>query len=366
MGPVASAAKQGFRFSAMFMLVILGSFAMAQTSTVQQPTAPGQTTPLRSPVAPGQNGTSVRGTEAGAGSGGIYPASAIAGAPTVVASPEAGGVPSSEMLIGPGDMLEVSVYGAPDYIKQVRVSSTGEITLPLSGAVKVGGLSTAQAETVIEKKLSDGKFFNDPKVSVLEKEFGTQGISVLGEVQKPGIYPLPGTRNLFDALSAAGGTTARAGSIVSLTHRSDPQNPKIINLSYEGKTNDQANVSVYPGDTVMVSKAGVVYVTGDVKLPGGFIMENAHMTVLQALAMAQGANSSAKLDGAKLIRNSGQGGKPEEISIPLKKILSARAPDVNLQPNDIVFVPNSAAKSAGIRTMETILQTASGIAIYHP
>jgi polysaccharide export outer membrane protein len=106
-----------------------------------------------------------------------------------------------------------------------------------------------------------------------------------------------------------------------------------------------------------------VYVTGEVKLPGGFVMENAHMTVLQAVAMAQGTNPTAALDKVELIRNSGQGGKPEATPIPLKKILSAQAPDVNLQPNDIVFVPNSRAKSAGKRTLDAIVQVATGAAL---
>jgi polysaccharide export outer membrane protein len=93
-------------------------------------------------------------------------------------------------------------------------------------------------------------------------------------------------------------------------------------------------------------------------------MENAHMTVLQAVAMAQGANPTAALDRAKLIRNAGQGSQPEEVSISLKKILAAKEPDINLQPNDIVFVPNSAAKSAGRKTLDAIVQTATGMAVY--
>src|SRR5205085_2673331 len=220
-----------------------------------------------------------------------------------------------EILIGPGDLIEVSVYGAPDYIKDVRVGSTGEITLPLAGTVKVGGLTPAQAEALIAKRLSDGNFFNDPLVSVLEKEFTTQGISVLGEVQKPGVYQLPGPRRLFDALSAAGGTTPRAGNTVSLYHRSDSQKTEVVTLSYDGKSASQSNIYVYPGDTVLVSKAGVVYVVGDVRLPGGFVMENSHMTILQAYAMAQGANPTAALERAQLIRKAGPESQPQETLI---------------------------------------------------
>jgi len=352
------AARQVFPFSIVLVL-LLGAFTMAQTASTQAPATPGRIGSAVSPVAPVQLGVGTQSSSPGGNGSGSSPAQSGAGA---TAAPS-GGTPSYEILIGAGDLLEVSVYGAPDYIKQVRVSAEGQITLPLAGTVKIGGMTTAQAEAVIATKLSDGGFFNNPTVSVLEKEYGTQGISVLGEVQKPGIYPLPGTRSLFDALSAAGGVTPRAGNIVLLTHRDDPQHQQTVILSNDGKNSAQANIPVYPGDTVMVSKAGLVYVTGAVKMPGGFAMENAHMTVLQAIAMAQGTNPTAKLDAAELIRNPG-GSKPQEIPIPLKKILSAKAPDVNLQPNDIVFVPNSAAKSAGLRTLDAIVQTATGIAIY--
>jgi polysaccharide export outer membrane protein len=261
-------------------------------------------------------------------------------------------------------LIEVSVYDAPDYIKQVRVRSTGEVTLPLAGTLKVGGLTPAQAEALIAKRLSDGGFFNNPRVSVLEREFATQGISVMGEVQKPGVYPLPGPRNLFDALSAAGGTTPRAGSTVSISHRSDPQHTQIVTLSDDSKSSSQGNVYVYPGDTIVVSKAGVVYVVGDVRTPGGFVMENSRMTMLQAFAMAQGANPTAALNRTELIRRSGPGSQPNEKVIALKKILTAKEPDMNLQAGDIVYVPTSGAKVAGRRTLEAIVQTASGFAIY--
>ena len=118
-----------------------------------------------------------------------------------------------EILIGGGDLLEISILGAPDSAKQVRVSSGGDISLPLIGPAKVAGLSISQAEQLVAKRLIEGGYFVDPQVSIFVKEYATQGISVLGEVQKPGIYPLLGSHKLFDAISAAGGTTARAAQI---------------------------------------------------------------------------------------------------------------------------------------------------------
>ncbi len=284
------------------------------------------------------------------------PATAAAGNSMVLRTPPA-------LRIGSGDLLQVSVYGAPDFDKQVRVSDSGEISLPLLGGVKVDGLTINAAERLLEKRLNDGAYFNNPQVSIFIKEYATQGISVLGEVQKPGIYPLLGQRNLLDAISAAGGTTPKAGEEVTITHRSEPARPLTVRISSSGlRLEEAANFQVMPGDTIVVSKAGIVYVVGDVHLPGGFIMDKSGFTVLQAIAMAQGTNPTASLNNAKIIRKTTQG--PQETKLALKQILSAKAPDVALQPDDILFVPSSAAKSVARRGVEAVLQTATGVAIY--
>ena len=347
-------------------LLTANTLVVAQTNSAQLPASPVRTAPSATPTMVGQNGpaTHVTPTQA-AGSedeDGYAPAEGDGSADVRNAASkapaDATGELSFEILIGPGDLIEVSVYGASDYVKDVRVLSTGEITLPMAGALKVAGLTPAQAEELIAKRLKEGDYFTDPRVSVIEKETVTQGVSVLGEVQKPGVYSLPGARKLFDAISAAGGTTPRAGNTVSIMHRASSQSA-IVALSY-GKSSSQSNVPVYPGDTIVVSKAGVVYVVGDVRMPGGFVMENSHMTILQAYAMAQGANSTAALDRAELIRKAGS----DAQVISLKKILTAKSPDMSLQPDDILFIPQSGAKVAGRRTLEAIVQTASGLAIY--
>jgi polysaccharide export outer membrane protein len=266
-----------------------------------------------------------------------------------------------DVLVSSGDLLAVSVLGAPDYHYDVRVSSSGDISLPMVGSIKVAGLTTPRAEAAIGQALEKRGFFNDPTISVFVKEYSTSGTSVLGEVQHPGIYPLLGHRTLLDALSAAGGTTPRAGKSVTITHRDQPGAPETITLaSSDGQT--MTNVSVRPGDTIVVSKAGVVYVVGDVKEPTGIIMDNPRFTVLQAIAMAHGTNPTAAMGSAKLIRS--VGGVPREIPIPLNKILSAKGTDVALQADDIVFVPNSAVKTATHRGLEAALQAATGVAIY--
>jgi polysaccharide biosynthesis/export protein len=289
----------------------------------------------------------------------------IAGAPSVPqVRPDAVSSSGSarDLMIGAGDLLEISLYGMPDFKTDVRVSSGGEISLPMLGNVSVRGLSVEQAATLIEHNLSQKGIFNDPHITVFVKEYATQGISVLGEVQKPGIYPLLGERKLYDAISAAGGTTPKAGRYAMVTRRNDPQHPLQVPL-LTGADSMRNNVSVEPGDTIVVSKAGVVYVVGDVRQPGGFVMENGNdITVLQAIALAQGIGPNAALNGAKLVRKTPEG--PKEVPLALKKILAAKAPDPQLQADDIVFVPDSAGKSAFKHGAEAALQAATGIAIW--
>jgi len=267
------------------------------------------------------------------------------------------------LLVGAGDLLEVSLYGMPDFKTDVRVNSGGEISLPMLGAVAVSGLSVEQAQLLIEHRLSEKGLFNDPHVTVFEKEYATQGISVLGEVQKPGIYPLLGSRKLYDVISTAGGTTPKAGRYVLITRRNDPQHPVRVPLVTGTPESMENNVTVEPGDTIVVSKAGVVYVVGAVHQPGGFIMENGNdITVLKAIALAQGTNPNAALNSAKLIRKTPEG--PKDVPLELKKILAAKALDLQLQPDDVVFVPDSAGKSAAKRGAEAVLQMATGMAIW--
>src|SRR6266404_13874 len=129
------------------------------------------------------------------------------------------GTDTLETLIGGGDLLRISVFGVKDFDVDARVSARGNISVPLIGDVQVAGLTTGEAEAVIEKRLIDGQFMLQPQVSVFAKEYATQGISVLGEVQKPGIYPMLGSHGLFDVLSMAGGPTPKSGPTVTITHR---------------------------------------------------------------------------------------------------------------------------------------------------
>jgi polysaccharide biosynthesis/export protein len=316
-----------------------------------QNTAPANTAqpaPVRS--AEPASAKTVSGSSSAAGAGPVIPQKGDS-------SPVEG-----DLLIGPGDLLKISVLGAQDFDQETRVASDGNVTLALIGSLHLAGLSTDQASQLLRKRLMDGGYFSDPQVAVFEKEYATQGVSVLGEVQKPGVYPLIGPHHLFDVLSQAGGTTPKASDQVTITHHNQQQSPQTVKMSNDPSINEKANVEVRPGDTVVVAKAGIVYVVGDVHRPSGFVMENNTMTVLQAIAMAEGTNGTAALNAAKIIRKTPDG--PTEIPLQLKKMLAAKTPDLKLQAEDILFIPGSAAKNVGARTLQSIVNVATGMAVY--
>jgi polysaccharide export outer membrane protein len=269
-----------------------------------------------------------------------------------------------EPMIGPGDLIEFRVFGAPDMTQDLRINGAGEAMVPLVGPVKIAGLTTVQAQDLIAARLKDGGFVRNPHVSLFTKEYAMQGITVLGEVTKPGVYPMLGQRRLYDLISLAGGMTQRAGKTVTISRRAQPDKPITLQLNSDPSKSMEQNVEILPGDTVVVSRAGVVYVVGSVAKPSGFTMENNdHLTVLEAIALAGGTSPDAALNSAKIIRKSDTG--MQEIHTPLKPILTAQAQDVALKPGDILFVPDSKAKNAARRGLESIVQITTGVAIYH-
>jgi len=270
-------------------------------------------------------------------------------------------VPDGTARLGPDDLVEVSVYSVPELTTKARVSGSGDIYLPLIGYVAVGGLTTDQAQALIEKRLSDGGFVKDPHVSVFVTQQGAQGASLLGQVNRPGIYPVTGSARLFDLISAAGGLTDKAGRSVTITHRDQIDKPETVELAHNLEDKPESNVAVSPGDTLIVRKADIVYVVGEVGHPSGFLMESGRLTVLQAVALAGGTTHTAKLSGAKIIRKGPDG--LSETAVKLQKILSAKAPDIPMQADDILFVPTSTAKAIAGRSVEAAMQAATAVSI---
>jgi len=270
----------------------------------------------------------------------------------------AGPVPAV-LRLGVGDLIEVSVYNVAELTTKARIGSNGDVYLPLIDHVHLAGLTIEESETLIQKRLSDGGFVKDPHVTIFVDEYTSQGASILGEVVRPGIYPVLGEQRLFDLISAAGGLTDKAGTSITLIHRNDPQRPTLLTISRNLADRPESNVPVLPGDTLIVRRAEIVYVVGDVGRPSGLLMESGHVTVLQAIALAGGTTRTANLGGARIIRKGPEG--MSETPVPLKKILRAQSPDVAMQANDILFVPTGVEKSVVGRSLEAVVQAAATV-----
>jgi polysaccharide export outer membrane protein len=273
---------------------------------------------------------------------------------------------SSRLRLSTGDLIEVSVYNVPELSTKARVGNSGDIYLPLIDYVHVGDLSVEEAQGLIQKRLEDGGFVRNAHVTIFLDESSSQGVTILGEVNKPGIYPAVGDRKLYDLISAAGGFTASAGRKVSVIRQHSQAEPITINLPRNLADDLQNNVEILPGDTITVPRAPIIYVVGDVGRPTGLLVDNGSLTVLQALALAGGTNHTAKIGGTRIIRKGPSG--MTETKVPLKKMLEAKAPDVNLQADDILFVPLSGARVAAGQGLQAAISAATGIAIIaaHP
>ena len=285
---------------------------------------------------------------------------AIQPAPSPTSNPISGSIPGPLVSpLSPGDVIDFSVYGVPEMAQRVRLNSKGVVYLPLLDQVELGGLTTEEAQKKLEEQLVSGGFLRAPHVTVTVAEYAN-GISLLGEVNRPGVYPTGGARRLYDVFAAAGGLTASAGNLVTISHSKQPDKSETVLISRDPSKSPEGNVLVSPGDTVVVAKAGIIYVVGEVIQPSGFLMDgDGSFTVLKAIAMAHGLSSTAKRDNVKIIRKEAKG--LTEIPVPLSKIMSAKANDIELLPDDIVFVPSNAAKAAGRRTLDTAISLITGV-----
>jgi polysaccharide export outer membrane protein len=266
--------------------------------------------------------------------------------------------------IGPGDLLDISEYHTPEFHSVVRVSSTGSVTLPLVKEVHLGDMDEQAAAQAIEAALVAQGMLLHPQVSVLVTLYAGQDVSVLGEVTRPGVYPYTLHHRLLDLISAASGLAPTAGRLVNIFARSDPKTPHPVVLDPSGTdTSADHNPELAPGDTVQVSRAGLVYVIGDVVRPGGFPVDPAQgLTVVQALSLAWGPAQNAATSHALLIRE--QKGGRTLTTLNLSHMLHGQEPDQPIRDRDILFVPDSMAKNLWNKSLEAAIQSTIGISIY--
>jgi polysaccharide biosynthesis/export protein len=331
--------------------------------------------------------------------------------------------PPRDYVIGSGDLLSMQVFDVPELTREVRVSQTGTIGIPLVPVrLHVTGLTELQAELKIAEVLEANGLVSHPEVSVVVKEKKSKPITVVGAVVRPMVYQADRQVTLLDVLAEVGGISADAGDSVIISRAetdpsgdastppaitekdeapaptaavpsadsspsaqsganaaavagtaSDPQsippplsNTITVNLNQILETgNTSNNIVLIPGDIVTVPHAGIVYALGAVSRPGGFTVSNdrGQLTTLKLLALAGGLDRAAKSDRAVIVRKDASG-QQREVEVDLKKVMKFEAEDVRLQPSDILYVPKSPAKQALIKTAELTLAIGTGVVIY--
>jgi len=295
----------------------------------------------------------------------------------------AGSAELRESRIVPGDVIAIATVGAPELtttaqtssgsitsgsnavMQGIKVGTGGEIVLPYLGVVKVAGLTPSEVAVHLHDALQQGGFLVDPEVSVELLDSPTRAITVLGEVLKPATVPAFGQVRLLDAVAACGGFTPLASHSVTV-RRMGMAEPISIELGTDAKAADASDIPLQPGDTVIVSKVGSVYVLGYVKTPSAIpLASNAPITVLRALALAGGVEYGAGLSKTRIIRTTADN-QQVEIRLDLKKIMFGKQQDVVLLSNDILLVPANAFKAGmaagGAGVVASLLYAASDTA----
>ena len=329
-----------------------------------------------------------------------------------------------DYIIGNGDLLELEVFDVKELSRVVRVSQTGSIGIPLVPIrLHVAGLTEVQAEQKISEVLESNGLVSHAEVSLTVKERKSKPITVVGAVGHAMVYQADRPVTLLEVLAEAGGVANDAGDTVIVNRPaheapSDPSEPPAIGPedpapataskapAHEGSPQQSAssaaassiasasspapidpphlnntitinlnelmesgdatnNIILQAGDIVTVPHSGIVYVLGAVSKPGGFVLANdrGQLTTLKILALAGGLSPTAKSDHAVIVRKDNQG-QQHEVAVDLKKVMQRQSEDLQLQPSDILYVPNSASRQAMVRALEFGIALGSGVALY--
>jgi polysaccharide export outer membrane protein len=268
----------------------------------------------------------------------------------------------NSLLIKPGDQLHVSILDMPEMDQTPRVTDAGDIPVIGIGSVQIANMTPAEAASTIHDRYVSKHYLNHPQVTVVVDQYATQEVTMIGEVRTPGAYPIATPRPILDVLALGGGLKETADRDILIERHGDQNHPVHYNVNNNAEQAITSQVLVNPGDTVVVAKAGIVYVLGDVNRPGGYAMSNneSQMSLLEALSNAGGAAKTAKLGRTRLIRKADH----SETEISLGDIQKGKRPDFAMAPGDILYVPFSYAKNLIISSSAGIVGAASAASIY--
>jgi polysaccharide biosynthesis/export protein len=273
----------------------------------------------------------------------------------------------AKLTLAPGFLLSLNVLDDADMTGAFRIDQKGDIDVPVLGTMHVAGGTVSQARVQIRKKLLDGQILKDPQVNLAVLEYTAPEVTIVGEVTSPGKYPLLAPRALVDVLALAGGPTLTAGNEVQIMRGSSnaEPSPESLLVHYSRTTDPDAvkQAIVNPGDTVLVKRAGIVYVLGAVIRPGGYVMqEEGTLNVLQAISLANGTAPVAKTGMIYLLRRNADGSEAD-IALPYKKLIRGQTAEVQLQAKDVLYVPTSELKSI-FSNGSAIMASAASASIY--
>jgi len=239
----------------------------------------------------------------------------------------------AEYRLGPGDIVRITVYNNPDLTTEAQITQQGRITFPLIGEIQIGGIEKGQAEQIIARRLGEGGFVVKPQVNVLVLGFKSQQISVLGQVNRPGKYPIEQASTLADLLAIAGGVAQTGGDVIThITKGADGKTMKReIDINQALRNGEmEKNFPVSNGDIIYVPRAPLFYIYGEVQRPGAYRLEK-DMTVMQALSVGGGLNVRGTERGIRVNRHV-NGGKVETLQSTLTD---------PVKENDVIFVRES-------------------------
>ncbi len=283
-------------------------------------------------------------------------------------------------VLGPNDQISIHVVSCEEINdKPIPVDLSGMVHLPLVGSLKASGSTIQQLQAEITDRLR--QYLLHPDVSVSVVEFRSQPVSVVGAVKAPGVQQVQGRKTLLEMLSLVGGLDPSAGPTLKITRQSQWGSIPLPNVKQNATkqfsvaevnlksliqaTHPEENIFVKPHDVISVPRAEMVYVIGEVQKAGGYVLNDIdQITVLQALSMAGGLSQTARGQEVRILRRTPGSVERREIPVNVNKMLNGQNPDVRMQPEDILFIPNNVPKRAMIRALEAGVQIGSGIAIW--
>jgi polysaccharide export outer membrane protein len=250
--------------------------------------------------------------------------------------------PARDPILSPGDLITVHVFEEADYVPEVRLDSNGSALLPLIGNVDLSGLTITQADRLIEHRLQDAGIYRAPQVTIQLVEGLNQVATVAGEVHS--VVPIIGSRRLLDVLAVAGGLPPTASHVITIS-RPGVAEPIIVDLGTDPLRSNLANIPIFPGDTIIVSRIGVVYMMGAFKTTGAIpLNQYAPLTLMEATALSGGVNFQGKYNDVRLVRTVGD--HRTVVKLDIQRIMHGKDPDPILEPNDIVYLPDSTIKAS--------------------